>query len=202
MWVGSLGSGRFPGGGNGNPLQYSCPENPMDRRVQQATVHGVTELDMTEVTQHTCAESSNESKDFPGGSDSEESACNEGDLGSIPGLGRSPGGGNCNPLQYFCLENPHGQRSLAGYNPWGCKESDTTERPRAAHSRGCIVSASHCCRWDQRRHLRSFLLLLSYTSFNIEFSFLSSPLLSSLLLSVLYSPLFLQNLRFDHIFYF
>ena len=85
MWDGSLGSGRFPGGGNGNPLQYSCPENPMDRRVWQATVHRVTELDMTEVTQHTCAESSNESKDFPGGSDSEESACNEGDLGSIPG---------------------------------------------------------------------------------------------------------------------
>ena len=33
-----------------------------------------------------------------------------------------------NPLQYSCLENPHGQRSLAGYSPWGCKESDTTER--------------------------------------------------------------------------
>jgi len=37
-----------------------------------------------------------------------------GDLGSIPGLGRSPGGGHGNPLQYSCLENPHGQRSLAG----------------------------------------------------------------------------------------
>ena len=35
-----------------------------------------------------------------------ESACNAGDLGSIPGLGRSPGGGHCNPLQYSCLENP------------------------------------------------------------------------------------------------
>ena len=43
---------------------------------------------------------------FPGGSDSEESACNAGDLGSIPGLGRSPGEGNGNPLQYYCLENP------------------------------------------------------------------------------------------------
>ena len=42
---------------------------------------------------------------FPGGSDSEESACNVGDLGSIPGLGRSPGGGHGNPLQYPCLEN-------------------------------------------------------------------------------------------------
>ena len=43
---------------------------------------------------------------FAGGSDGKESACNEGDLGSIPGLGRSPGEGNGNPLQYSCLENP------------------------------------------------------------------------------------------------
>ena len=43
------------------------------------------------------------------------------------GLGRSPGGGHGNPLQYSCLENPHGQRSLAGYSPWGHKELDTTE---------------------------------------------------------------------------
>ena len=49
------------------------------------------------------------------------------DLGSIPGLGRSPGGGHGNPLQYSCLENPHGQRSLAGYIPWSLKKSDTTE---------------------------------------------------------------------------
>ena len=44
--------------------------------------------------------------DFPGGSAAKESACNVGDLGSIPGLGRSPGGGNGNPLLYSCLENP------------------------------------------------------------------------------------------------
>ena len=43
---------------------------------------------------------------FPGGSDSKESAYNGGDPGSIPGLGRSPGEGNDNPLQYFCLGNP------------------------------------------------------------------------------------------------
>ena len=61
-----------------------------------------------------------------GGSDSKESACNVGDLGSIPGLGRPPGGQHGNPLQYYCLENPHGQRSLAGYSPRGHKESDTT----------------------------------------------------------------------------
>ena len=54
---------------------------------------------------------------FPGGSDGKESTCNAGDTGSIPRLGRSPGGGHGNPLQNSCLENPHGQRTLAGYSP-------------------------------------------------------------------------------------
>ena len=43
---------------------------------------------------------------FPGGSDGKASVCNAGDLGSIPGLGRSPGKGNVSPLQYSCLDNP------------------------------------------------------------------------------------------------
>ena len=64
---------------------------------------------------------------FPGGSDSKESACNAGNLGSILGLGRFPGGGHGNPLQCSCLENSHGQRGLVGYSPWGHKESDMTE---------------------------------------------------------------------------
>ena len=51
---------------------------------------------------------------FPGDSDGKEFASNVGDLDLIPGLGRSPGRGHGNPLQYSCLENPHGQRSLAG----------------------------------------------------------------------------------------
>ena len=50
------------------------------------------------------------------------------DMGSIPGLGRSPGGGHDNPHQYACLKNPRGQRSLAGCRPWGHKELGTTER--------------------------------------------------------------------------
>jgi len=50
-----------------------------------------------------------------------------GHLGLIPGLERSPGGGHGNPIQYSCLENPHGQRSLVGYGPWGHKESNMTE---------------------------------------------------------------------------
>ena len=49
------------------------------------------------------------------------------DTGSIPGSGRSPGGGHGDPLQYTCLENPYGQRYLVGYSPWACKELDTTE---------------------------------------------------------------------------
>ena len=63
----------------------------------------------------------------PGGSDSKESTCNAGttgDPGWIPGLGRSPGEGNGNPLQYSYLEN---SMSLVSYSPWGRKEWNTTE---------------------------------------------------------------------------
>ena len=64
---------------------------------------------------------------FPGVSDSKESTCNVGDLGLVPEFGKSPGGRHGNPLQYSYLENPHGQRSVVGCSPRGCKESDTTE---------------------------------------------------------------------------
>jgi len=64
---------------------------------------------------------------FPGGSYGKESSCNVGDMGFIPGWGRFPGGGHGNPLQYSCLKNPYGQRSLVGYSPQGGRESDTTE---------------------------------------------------------------------------
>ena len=63
----------------------------------------------------------------PGSSNSKESTCSVGDLGSIPGLGGSPEGGHGNPHQYSCLENPHGRRSLVSYSPWARKESDMTE---------------------------------------------------------------------------
>ena len=59
---------------------------------------------------------------FPGGSDGKEFTCNEGDLGSIPGLGRSPGEGNDYPLQYSGLENS------MDFSPWGHKESNMTEQ--------------------------------------------------------------------------
>ena len=99
----------------------------MDREASSAAVHGVaksqTQLsNWTELTENVL-------KTFgshPGSSDSKESTCSAGDLDLIPELGRSPGGGRGNPLQYSCLENPHGQRSMAGYSTWGCKELDTT----------------------------------------------------------------------------
>ena len=66
---------------------------------------------------------------FPSGSDGKESACSVGDLGSIPGLGKSPGERNGNPLQYSCLANPTDRRAWRGMTvPWDRKESDTTER--------------------------------------------------------------------------
>ena len=49
------------------------------------------------------------------------------DVDLVSGLGRSPGGRHGNPLQYSCLKNPYGQRSLVGYSPWDRKESDMTE---------------------------------------------------------------------------
>ena len=65
---------------------------------------------------------------FPGGSEGKASACNAGDPGSIAGSGRSPGEGNGNPLQYFCLENPMDRQARRATVHMGRKESDTTER--------------------------------------------------------------------------
>ena len=64
---------------------------------------------------------------FPGGSDCKEATCNAGDLGSIPGLGRPPGGGHGNLLQYSCLENPKDGGAWWA-TVYGVAESDTTEQ--------------------------------------------------------------------------
>ena len=70
---------------------------------------------------------------FPGGSEVKASACNAGDLGSIPGLGRSPGemATHSSILAWRIpwTAEPHGQQSLVGYSPRGRKELDTTEQP-------------------------------------------------------------------------
>ena len=62
-----------------------------------------------------------------GGSDGKEYACNVGDLGSIPGSGRSPGEGKWQPTPVFLPGEFHGQRILLGYSTWGHRESDMTE---------------------------------------------------------------------------
>ena len=87
------GLGRSRGEGKGYPLQYSGLEDSVD-----SIVHEIAELDATERL-------SLFFKGFPGGSDGKASVYNAGDPGSIPGLGRSSGKGNGNPLQYYCLEN-------------------------------------------------------------------------------------------------
>ena len=65
---------------------------------------------------------------FPRDSVGKESACSAGDLGSIPRSGRSPGEGNGNPLQYFCLRNPMDRVAWWATVQWVTKESDTTEQ--------------------------------------------------------------------------
>ena len=63
---------------------------------------------------------------FPGGLDGKESACNAGELNSIPGSGRSSGEGGGNPLQYSCLDNPKDQGTWQDYSSWGHEELDAT----------------------------------------------------------------------------
>ena len=83
---------------------------------------------------------------FLGGSDGKESAGSAGDLGSVSGLGRSPGGGHGNPLQHSCLENPQGQRHLADCSPWGWKELDMTEQ--LLLSKACVIFWPISDAWD------------------------------------------------------
>ena len=64
----------------------------------------------------------------PGGSEGKASACNMGDSGSIPGLGRIPWRRKWQPTPVLLPGISHGRRSLVGYSPWGRKESDMTER--------------------------------------------------------------------------
>ena len=120
---------RSPGRGLGNPLQYSCLENPHGRSLVGYHPWGHKESDTTErlsIAQHIlylkACQVALVVKNPPANSG------NIRDVDSVPGSGRSPGEGHGNPLQYSCLENPHGQRNPAGYSPMGHKESDTTEQ--------------------------------------------------------------------------
>ena len=82
---------------------------------------------------------------LPGGWDGKESICNAGDLGSIPRLGWSPGGGHSNPLQYSGLENPHRQRSLDRLQSIRLQyQSDTTEWLSTAQQEKLIHRKNKC----------------------------------------------------------
>ena len=90
-----------------------------------------------------------EPQGFPGGARGKEPACHEGDIrdaGSIPGLGRSPRGGNGNPLQYSCLENPM-DRGAWWATAHGVEDSDTTEQLTHTSSKGkqpCLKQSTPC----------------------------------------------------------
>ena len=104
------GSGGSFGGGNGNPLQYSCLGNPMDRGAWWATGAGVAknQTRLKRLSMHTTYRASQVSQWVR-----KKSVCNAGDareVDSIPGLGKYPGEGHGKPLQY-------GQRTLVGYSP-------------------------------------------------------------------------------------
>ena len=81
---------------------------------------------------------------FPGDSDGEECACNAGDLGLIPGSGRSSGEGHGNPLRYSCLENPHGQRSLVLQSMGSQKVGHGWSDLALMHTYSSAASWTHC----------------------------------------------------------
>ena len=101
-------------------------------------------------------------------------------MGSIPGLGRFPGGGHDNPLQYSWLEIPHGQRSVVGCSPWGHKEEDTNEQVSThlkknvittntlykAHLRKCFPLALFSLKitLGEKTFLLANFLMVSFTS--------------------------------------
>ena len=84
---------------------------------------------------------------FPGGSVGKEPTCNAGDIGdigSIPGLGRFPWRRPWQPTPVFLPGESYGQRSLAGYSPWGYKESDTTEVTECACKQAPVYTGKSC----------------------------------------------------------
>ena len=96
-----------------DPLQYSCLENPMGGGAWWATVHGATK------SQRRLSDFTLLINGLPRWLSGKGSAHQAGDVGLIPGSGRSPGEGDGNLLQYSCLGNPMDRGGLVGYSPWG-----------------------------------------------------------------------------------
>ena len=94
-------------------------------------------------------------------------------MGSIPGWGRSPGGGHGNPLHYSHLENPHGQRSLAGYSSRGHGELDMTEVTAHTHTKGenhaKMGTIKDTCRLLDRSH-SDWCEMVPHSGFDLHFS--------------------------------
>ena len=89
----------------------------------------------------------NTKNSFPGGSVVKNPPANAGDMGSIPGLGSSPGKGNGNPLQYSCLENAMDKGDWWGYSPWGGKRfrHDLETKQHNKHSTTLKTIPCCCC---------------------------------------------------------
>ena len=116
------GSEKSPEEGNGNPLQYSCLENSMDRGAWWAIVHGVakSQAQLKQLHAHTPLV-------FPGSSGGKESACRCRRPGFNPWVGKIPWRRKWQLTPAFLPGKFHGQRGLVGYSPWGCEEPDTNE---------------------------------------------------------------------------
>ena len=137
IWGSFPGLGRCPRVGIGYPLQYSCLENSMDRGAWWATVHSVTKSQFILLN-------------FPGGSViriclqcgrlRRRRRCKR--QGFHPWVGKISWRRKWQPSLVFLLGKLHGQRSLEGYSPWDCKESDMTEWLRHTHTCYCSGEAS------------------------------------------------------------
>ena len=117
---------------------------------------------------------------FPAGWGGKESACNAGELGLIPGLGRSRKGEPAHPLQYFCLENPHGQRSLVGYSPRDHRvRHDWVTKYSTAQgiSSSCLTSLKQMQDVSRKHLVKEVYWLLSshYLEFNFDKSYDTFP---------------------------
>ena len=134
------------GEGNGNPLQCSCLENPRDGGAWWAAVYRVAQS-RTWLKRLSSSSSSILLIGLPRWCSVKNPTADAGDTRDIdlrPELRRSPGRGHGHPLQYSCVGKSHGQKSLAGYSPWRCIESDMTKATYFTHMQLMTESTQLC----------------------------------------------------------